>query len=392
MRAVMYLHGGSGNRGCEAIVRSTNSILRTAGFRDVEVLSESIDEDRESRLDKEVRLIANEGRRIEQIPIGLRAVAKLYNKLLDSEYLYYRLSAGRFTKYDFKGTVALSVGGDHYCYEGGEQILAFHNRQVRIRGGKSVLWGCSIEPGLITPRVKKDLQGYDAIFARESITYQALRRIGVKRAYLYPDPAFTLGFEETDFSEGMHANAVGINASTYAVGSKDVDSLGLQSYVELIHWIQDNTDWHIYLIPHVFKPRSNDLDVNRRILERLGSRERVIPVNHKYTAMQLKGIIRRCRFYVGARTHSTIAAYSSCVPTLVVGYSVKANGIARDLFDTENHYVVPVDGMKSEAELRDAFRWLVEHEDETLRRLEAVIPSYIREAWLAGEVLQKVIG
>ena len=45
---------------------------------------------------------------------------------------------------------------------------------------------------------------------------------------------------------------------------------------------------------------------------------------------ELKGYISRCRFFIGARTHATIAAYSSQVPTLVVGYSVKAKGIAKD--------------------------------------------------------------
>ncbi|MDO5124498.1 MAG: polysaccharide pyruvyl transferase family protein, partial [Eubacteriales bacterium] len=57
---------------------------------------------------------------------------------------------------------------------------------------------------------------------------------------------------------------------------------------------------------------------------------------------ELKGYISRCRFFVGARTHATIAAYSTCVPTLVVGYSIKSKGIAKDLFGTFEKYVVPV--------------------------------------------------
>ena len=51
----------------------------------------------------------------------------------------------------------------------------------------------------------------------------------------------------------------------------------------------------------------------------------------EHNCMEMKGFIARCRFFVGARTHATIAAYSSCVPTLVVGYSVKAGGLQRDL-------------------------------------------------------------
>ena len=56
----------------------------------------------------------------------------------------------------------------------------------------------------------------------------------------------------------------------------------------------------------------------------------------------LKGYISRCSFFVGARTHSTIAAYSTGVPTLVIGYSVKSRGIATDLFGTYDNYVLPV--------------------------------------------------
>lgn len=40
----------------------------------------------------------------------------------------------------------------------------------------------------------------------------------------------------------------------------------------------------------------------------------------------LKGYISRCRFLVAARTHASIAAYSTGVPALVAGYSVKARG------------------------------------------------------------------
>ena len=53
------------------------------------------------------------------------------------------------------------------------------------------------------------------------------------------------------------------------------------------------------------------------------------------TAPQYKGYIARMRFFIGARTHATIAAYSNCVPTLVLGYSVKSKGIAKDLFGEE---------------------------------------------------------
>lgn len=34
-------------------------------------------------------------------------------------------------------------------------------------------------------------------------------------------------------------------------------------------------------------------------------------------ARQLKGIISQCNIFIGARTHSIVAAYSTCVPAIV---------------------------------------------------------------------------
>ena len=85
--------------------------------------------------------------------------------------------------------------------------------------------------------------------------------------------------------------------------------------------------------------------------------------------MELKGIISKCRFFVGARTHSTIAAYSMGIPTLVVGYSVKARGIARDLFGGEEGYVLPVQKLTRD-KLISAFKNIMIKEKEIQKKLK----------------------
>ena len=104
--------------------------------------------------------------------------------------------------------------------------------------------------------------------------------------------------------------------------------------------------------------------------------------------MELKGYIARCRFFVGARTHATIAAYSSCVPTLVLGYSVKSRGIAIDLFGTDDHYVLPVQSLDNSIELSQYFEWIMNHESEIRARLKTVMPSYISNAYLGKEIIE----
>jgi polysaccharide pyruvyl transferase WcaK-like protein len=51
-----------------------------------------------------------------------------------------------------------------------------------------------------------------------------------------------------------------------------------------------------------------------------------------YNASELKGIISKCHILVGSRFHSMIAALSTGVPILVIGWSHKYNEIL-DLFE-----------------------------------------------------------
>ena len=96
--------------------------------------------------------------------------------------------------------------------------------------------------------------------------------------------------------------------------------------------------------------------------------------DHK--AEELKGYISRCRFFIGARTHSTIAAYSSCVPTLVVGYSIKANGLAKDIFGTIDNFVCPVQTLDNEEDILNKFIYILKNENKIKRHLENMMPGY----------------
>ena len=109
-----------------------------------------------------------------------------------------------------------------------------------------------------------------------------------------------------------------------------------------------------------------------------------------HIAPELKYIISKCRIFVGARTHATIAAYSMAVPTLVVGYSVKAQGIARDLFGTTENYVLSVQELSHKENLMHAFQWIKKHEVEIRSHLIAYIPKYIAKGENIKAILEKL--
>lgn len=88
----------------------------------------------------------------------------------------------------------------------------------------------------------------------------------------------------------------------------------------------------LLLVPHTYAPKGDvesDNDACRLLKESLppALQVRVLIVTGDYDAHQLKGIIARCRFFVGSRMHSCIAALSQGVPCVGVAYSMKFRGV-----------------------------------------------------------------
>lgn len=149
----------------------------------------------------------------------------------------------------------------------------------------------------------------------------------------------------------------------------------LKSYERLLEYIIQNTEYKIALIPHVVWESNDDRKPLRYLYEKYKDSGKVLLIED-HNCLQQKYIISKCKIFLGSRTHATIAAYSTCVPTIVVGYSVKARGIARDLFGTEENYVVSAQSLDKDDELVEAFLWLCENEEETACKLQAKMQQY----------------
>jgi polysaccharide pyruvyl transferase WcaK-like protein len=242
---------------------------------------------------------------------------------------------------------------------------------------------------LDNPIVAEDLAGFDLITARETISYEALKAVN-PNTVLVADPAFTLERKYLPLPEGwVEGKMVGINASPLILSSGD-GQLVMEAYRALIRRILDTTDLNVVLIPHVVWDSNDDRKVLTPLYEEFRHTGRVILLGD-HNCMEIKGYIARCRFFIGARTHATIAAYSSCVPTLVLGYSVKSRGIATDLFGTEENYVIPVQGMTDSNALADGFTWLKENEEEITVHLKGTMPEYVQRAYRAAEEVKKLM-
>ena len=384
-KVALYAHAGSGNHGCEALANTICKLVK----RPVRLVTNSVAEDEKYSLKGMCEIVPEQN------------VAN--NKLVHVAYYGWRMvtkDKESFLRYRFKNILGknsckwnISIGGDNYCYDIMIKDLILANSMLNRNGGKTILLGCSIEPELLEREdIIKDMKQYAAVFARESITYEALKKAGVENLYLYPDSAFTLDTKKLPLPDGfLEGNTVGINISPMIVENEKEAGITMKNYRALIQYILDNTDMSVALIPHVVWERNNDRKTIEQLYQYFKDEKRVVKMED-HSCEELKGYIARCRFFIGARTHATIAAYSSQVPTLVVGYSVKAKGIAKDLFGTYENYVVPVQCLETEEQLLAAFQWMYEREETFKKELEQVMPEYIKKAEAAGDKLQEIIG
>ena len=371
MKNVLYMHGGSGNHGCEAIVRTSAKLLGSP--KNVVLWSLNKHED-------EIYGVADH---VEKIITSeeLRRFSPGYFEALFRRRILRQSDANMnvFLRETFQNNIAISIGGDNYCYPWSAQQAVELNHTIRKYAHATVLWACSIDPEAITPQIQKDLAGYSLITAREPITYELLKEINPNTIRV-ADPAFTLDRVDLPLPEGfINGNTVGINVSPLIMDYGPKSCLIIANYEKLINYIIDNTDMNICLIPHVVWEYNDDRTPCRLLYDKFKHTGRICIINGG-NATELKGYIARCRFFVGARTHATIAAYSSCIPTLVLGYSVKSRGIAQDLFSTDTNYVLPVQSLKTGFDLTNSFRWLVTHESIIQRTLCEVMPEYIELA------------
>lgn len=382
MKYVLYMHGGSGNHGCEAIVRTTAKLL--GGPENVKLWSLAKQEDaRYGAAEAVEEIVLSE--QLKKFSPGYFE-AQLRRRLLGQQNANMKV----FLRQQFRGNVAVSVGGDNYCYPWSAKQAVELNREIRKHCRATVLWGCSVDPEAVTPEVREDLAKYDLITARESISYELLKAINPNTVPV-ADPAFTLARRDLPLPEGFaEHHTVGINVSPLIMKYGTEGQLILENYEHLIRHILENTQMHVCLIPHVVWEQNDDREPCRALFEKFRDSGRVCMVPD-CNATELKGFIARCRFLVAARTHASIAGYSSCVPTLVLGYSVKSRGIARDLFGTEKGYVLPVQALKSGHDLTEAFRGMAQQEHEIRTALEEIMPRYRQRAEAGTSELNKLV-
>lgn len=384
MKVLLFFHGGSGNRGCEAIVVTAVKVIRQK-YPDAYVALASANPESDHCINGLDEIIFHNQNRSIKPYSALYFKNYLNVKINNSQSISYRLAhkdiIDRIDDFD----VFLSIGGDNYCYGTIPDYYEL-DRLIKSKGKKLMLWGASIGQEDLNPEKIHDLKSFDHLMIRESVSESQLKESGLTNTVLIADGAFLLDKEllplPQDWQQG---NTIGFNYSPL-VEKKIPESRA--SVIQLLQHILSTTNYTIAFTPHVIQPGNDDYECMQRLIDDLGSiaHNRVLLLPNHLTAAQYKGYISRMELFIGARTHATIAAYSTSVPVMVLGYSIKSLGIAKDLFGYPR-LVLDKSELSNSNLLIQKFEELQKDKDEIKEHLKEVLPKMKSLSMSANEYL-----
>jgi polysaccharide pyruvyl transferase WcaK-like protein len=187
------------------------------------------------------------------------------------------------------------------------------------------------------------------VYVREKNTVRALTGMGVRSSLLHlaPDLAFALPPASESAIDRIAASAfpgwatlprpfIGISISELIFNRlpRPDRRPALEAMLRLTLHINRTLGASIFLIPHYIVPPqlgSDDRSAADLLARELGDPRWLHVFRRDSSASEIKGLISRFDAFVACRMHAGIAALSSGVPTLMVGWSPKYAGVMDEI-------------------------------------------------------------
>lgn len=391
------------NRGCEALIRSNTQLIRER-FPDAQLFCPSEDAGRDRRQWPQAARFGVEFVPLPKFPLALKAWGKVIGKLPWARGLgVMPVELDTDTKRLMRSSDGiLMTGGDVISLEYGLNALYFWAglMDAAHRLGKPThLLAASVGPFTPDPILERQMVGhlnrYTTISVRESASHEYLHSLGVD-AMLVTDPAFVMTPQPFEVGEFMQSSAdyLGLNVSPLVRKFRGDEASKVSfdnGLVAFIRRVVTETGLHVLFVPHVDPLDQGTTNSDRAYM--MGLRDRLGDLGPQVTitpdllnAAQIKYVLSKCRYFIGARTHATIGAMSQGVPTCSIAYSVKAVGINKDLFGTTK-YVLPTPEVNQDT-LMKSLDLLIEEEESIKSLLATRIPIWRQRAGDGLRVLE----
>jgi polysaccharide pyruvyl transferase WcaK-like protein len=176
----------------------------------------------------------------------------------------------------------------------------------------------------------------ERVFARDEISMSNLSELGfAEKSHLVSDVAFLLPYNSTRAAAGKPDGKlrVGLNVSGLLAAAGynklSVHYLGLMK--KIIARLLLDPETEVVLVPHVLAPHMPEDDDRAASAALIAEFPRLLVADPFKSPVEAKTFIAQLDLLIGSRMHATIAALSSGVPVVPLGYSDKFTGLFRGL-------------------------------------------------------------
>lgn len=222
-------------------------------------------------------------------------------------------------------------------------------KEMAIRGTSKYIL-CPQTYGPYSHRIAKEIakhiiQNASYVCSRDQLSAYAVQKLTGKSIDVYTDIAFGLRKKEIKFSENSEQKKIGINVSAllWSGGYNKKNQFGLtvnyKEYIQkLIEIFIKSGQYNIHLIPHVYNDSMQGIENDYAISKRIQYQYPECIVAPRYNLpSEVKYYISQMDYFIGARMHATIGAFSTGVVTIPFSYSRKFEG----LYESVNYrYIV----------------------------------------------------
>jgi polysaccharide pyruvyl transferase WcaK-like protein len=253
--------------------------------------------------------------------------------------LWFGENAKKFLEHSRELDVMFDIGGgDSFSDIYGVQrfaSLCLTKQQLKKIGVPVVMPPQTIGPfkhGWVRLAANRTMTRVTSVYSRDQMSTDYLQKhLPGMATQEFVDMAFFLPFETPEVASAKPRVGLNVSGLLYSGGYTKNNQFQLHSnYPDTIHQlieaIKQDPSLELHLVPHVIAPSvpvEDDLAVCRELARRYD-----LPEPHQFNSpIEAKSFIAGLDFFLGARMHSTIAAFSSGVPVLPMAYSRKFNGL-----------------------------------------------------------------
>jgi len=336
MKILLVGNGTRENRGCEAIAITTLKLL-FSNIDNIDIEYLSLNTEKDDYLSKLFDIKINNIRTDVISKPSICSIIACKLKILSQKYIatkYFGLKPYIEKLKDCD--MVLALGGDNYSDDYGVPYYQWAIANAsKIYNKPFVIWGASVGPFNSKKSLnlaKDSLKRVDLITAREDETVKYLNTINISTKIIRVcDSAFHLDVQKIELPElNPNFETVGFNISPLFYNYTNIscdDVIDISS--KFIQYLSN--EFNVVLIPHVFCKSNNDYEFMEKLTIKCPQAKLI---DASFNSMELKYVISKCNYFIGARTHATIAAFSTSVPTLSLAYSLKAEGLNQEIFNS----------------------------------------------------------